>query len=89
MFQFDFSFSGETHGIAICDEPRIPFIVIASHRVARMRAPNDRLREAIQEPRKRFWIASSQTLLAMTVIQTCIRSLAARRARSFEIHPPP
>jgi hypothetical protein len=40
MFQFDFSFSGETHGIAICDEPRIPFIVIAS------------ASEAIQEPRK-------------------------------------
>jgi hypothetical protein len=89
MFQFDFRFSAPKHGIAICCEARIPIIVIASHRVARMRAPNDRLREAIQEPRKRFWIASSQTLLAMTVIQTCIRSLAARRARSFEIHPPP
>jgi hypothetical protein len=30
VFQYDFSFSDETHRIAICDEPRIPFIVIAS-----------------------------------------------------------
>jgi hypothetical protein len=81
MFHFDFSFSDETHGIAICDEARIPITVIAS------------ASEAIQGPRKRFCIASSQALLAMTVADmnarlTCIRSLAARRARSFEVHPP-
>jgi hypothetical protein len=40
VFQYDFSFSGETHGIAIGDEPCIPFIVIAS------------ASEAIQGPRK-------------------------------------
>jgi hypothetical protein len=54
MFQFDFRFSAPKHGIAICCEARIPIIVIAS------------ASEAIQEPRKGFWIASSQALLAMT-----------------------
>jgi hypothetical protein len=29
-------------------------------------APDDRLREAIQEPKKKNWIASSQEFLAMT-----------------------
>jgi hypothetical protein len=60
--------------------------VIASQRVARMRArpslrangsrecaPDDRLREAIQS-RKKGWIASSLTLLAMTGPDTGARS---------------
>src|SRR5205085_1062249 len=40
--------------------------VIASQRVARMRAPDDRLREAIHRASSGEWIASSQVPLAMT-----------------------
>jgi hypothetical protein len=40
-------------------------------------APDDRLREAIQQPRSKSWIASSQALLAMT-LRVCSLDLGAR-----------
>jgi hypothetical protein len=42
-------------------------IVIASQRLARMRA-DDRLREAIQKAAKQNWIASFAALLATTTL---------------------
>ena len=39
--------------------------VIASHRVARTRSPDDRLREAIQQAAKKVWIASALSGCAM------------------------
>jgi hypothetical protein len=47
MFQFDFSFSGGTHRIAICDEARIPIIVTARASIVIASAS-----EAIQRPQK-------------------------------------